>query len=273
MSVQKILLKIKVLVLVLTLAGLTDVSAHSLSQDTYTLKVQDKPLSDVLKEISQLTGCKFIYSTTELKNAENVSFDLKDVSFDRLMEVCLEGTGLGGTTFGDYNLSDELIALFDKETDTRWNLFVTTYKYLGVLPGEDEPRICSFQYPGNMGVNVGEVFITEAEALVREGDIDGALWALNELRKKRYKVYEEITERDPDKLLQLVLDERRRECMFKGLRWFDLKRLNKDPRFVKTITHEIQGKTYTLEPDDNHYVLPIPLSVMSLNPYMVQNPR
>ena len=184
-----------------------------------------------------------------------------------------KGEGIGGTAYGDYNLSDDLIVLFDKDNDMRWRLFVTTYKYGGNTPGEDEPRISSNQYTDNKGLNVGEVYITEAEALCRDNDIDGALWALNELGKKRYSNYQEITERDPDKLLQLILDERRRECMFKGVRWFDLKRLNKESRFAKTITHTLQGETYTLEPNDNHYVLPIPLNVISINPSMEQNPR
>ena len=81
------------------------------------------------------------------------------------------------------------------------------------------------------------------------------------------------TERDPEKLLNLILDERRRECICEGTRWFDLKRLNKDPRFAKTITHTLYGETYTLEPDDNHYVLPIPLIVTNQNPLIEQNPR
>ena len=83
--------------------------------------------------------------------------------------------------------------------------------------------------------------------------------------------YVDITERDPEKLLQLILDERRRECMFKSLRWFDLKRLNKDPRFAKTVTHKFFGEVYTLEPESPHYVLPFPLKVINANPSIEQN--
>ena len=82
----------------------------------------------------------------------------------------------------------------------------------------------------------------------------------------------DVTERDPDKLLQLILDERRRELMFKSMRWFDLKRLNKEPRFAKIITHVLQGVTYTLEPNSPHYVIPFPLKAINANPSIEQNP-
>lgn len=174
---------------------------------------------------------------------------------------------------GDYNLSQELIDLFDKDTDLRWLLFVTDCDYDIGDPGTDYPRISSFMYPNNRGLNVGEMWITEAEALCREGDIDGALNALNTLARKRHVAgtYEDVTERDPETLLQLILDERRRECMFKGTRWFDLKRLNKEPRFAKTVTHSYFEGTYTLEPNSPHYVLPFPLKVINANPSIEQN--
>ncbi len=188
--------------------------------------------------------------------------------------ICYKWEATEPCSYG-YNLSDELMELFDKETDLRWSLFVTTCKYGSDDFGTDEPRISVFFYPGNRGYNVGEVYITEAEAAVRENDIDGALWALNELARKRHVtgMYTEVTERDPEKLLRLILDERRREQMFKGTRWFDLKRLNRDERFAKTVTHVLSGKTYTLAPDDNHYVLPIPLKAIAANDLLEQNPR
>lgn len=183
--------------------------------------------------------------------------------------------GNGPTNSGSYHLSDELMALFDKETDLRWQLFVTTCEYGTDNLGSDEPRISSFMYNANKGYNVGEVYITEAEACVRTNDIDGALEALNTLAATRHVTgtYSEVSERDADKLLRIILDERRREQMFKGTRWFDLKRLNKDPRFAKTLTHVYQGQTYTLEPDNNNYVIAIPPKAIAANPLLEQNPR
>lgn len=208
----------------------------------------------------------------------NPDFGIAGFPYNRWEEadiICYKGEGYGSNEEEDYNLSDDLIALFDQDTDLRWKLFITTFPMFGDDPEGDTPRTVAFLFPNNRGLNIGELYLTEAEACVREGETDDALSLLNELARKRHVAgtYTDETERDPDKLLRLILDERRRECMQKGIRWFDLKRLNKDPRFAKTITHTLYGETYTLTPEDNHYVLPIPLSVMGHNSLMVQNPR
>lgn len=188
--------------------------------------------------------------------------------------ICYKEVSREPNHWQNYNLSDDLMALFDKDTDLRWKLFVSTYSYYGEKNG-DEPRISSFYYPNNKGLNIGEIYVTEAEALVREGEINEALELLNALAVKRHVegTYVDVTEHNPEKLLQLILDERRRELMFKGTRWFDLKRLNKDPRFAKTITHNYFGETYTLEPNSNRYVLPIPPKAIASNDLLEQNPR
>lgn len=217
------------------------------------------------------------YNQYELEDI-NPDFGIAGFPYNRWEEadiICYKGEGYGSNEEEDYNLSDDLIALFDKDTDLRWKLFITTYPMFGDDPEGDTPRTVAFLFPNNRGLNIGELYLTEAEACVREGETDNALYLLNELARKRHVAgtYIDETERDSDKLLRLILDERRRECIQKGIRWFDLKRLNKDPRFAKTITHTLYGKTYTLTPEDNHYVLPIPLSVMGHNSLMVQNPR
>ena len=73
-------------------------------------------------------------------------------------------------------------------------------------------------------------------------------------------------------VLRSVLQERRRELAFRGLRWSDLRRLNRDPRFAKTLTRELNGQTYRLEPKSNRYAYPIPINEV-LNNNMEQNPR
>lgn len=232
------------------------------------------------REARQMIGTPLDYNTCSLKkenpdqgingisSSTNYTWNMPDV-------LCYKAASQAPLQNSDYNLSDELMALFDKDTDLRWKLFVTTYTYSTKVKDGDEPRICTFYYSKNVGLNFGEVYLTEAEALVREGKIEDALDVLNQLRTKRYAAdtYTDIVEHDQEKLLQLILDERRRELMFRGTRWFDLKRLNKDSRFAKTITHKHLGETYTLEPNSNRYVLPIPLKVISINDRLEQNPR
>ncbi len=77
-----------------------------------------------------------------------------------------------------------------------------------------------------------------------------ALFPENDLRRKLYFQY--------NGLLPYVLMERQRQLIFRGLRWMDLRRLNRDPRFAKTLRKQIDGQVYELEPGSKRYVWPIP---------------
>jgi hypothetical protein len=107
-----------------------------------------------------------------------------------------------------------------------------------------------------MGITTSEVYLIKSEAACRIGRTDDALTALNTLLEKRWNrnaVYPTITQRDPDILLRTVLDERRKELLFRGRRWADLKRLNLDPRFRKPLQRQLEDDTYTLPANDLKY--------------------
>ena len=63
---------------------------------------------------------------------------------------------------------------------------------------------------------------------------------------------------DPDEALSLILQERRKELVYRNLRWTDLRRLNLEPKFAKSIKRTIKGTEYILEPNDGRYVFAIP---------------
>lgn len=126
------------------------------------------------------------------------------------------------------------------------------------------------------GVCTPELYLIRAEALARQGRADLAVADLNVLRQKRFDTGKWVAYGNgfsADEALSLVLKERRVELFQEPWRWFDLKRLNRDPRFAKTLTRTFDGKTYTLAPGDHNYVLAIPKKVVDLNPAIVQNPR
>jgi hypothetical protein len=80
-----------------------------------------------------------------------------------------------------------------------------------------------------------------------------------------------FTANNTSEALNLVLQERRKETPFRGLRWIDLRRLNNEGANI-TLTRKVKGQVYTLPPNDPRYVLPIPPDVINLTG-IVQNER
>jgi len=68
------------------------------------------------------------------------------------------------------------------------------------------------------------------------------------------------------------LKERRKELLFRGLRWTDLRRLNLDPRFAVTLARNVSGQIYSLPPEDPRYAWPIPDDEIQASG-IPQNPR
>jgi hypothetical protein len=78
--------------------------------------------------------------------------------------------------------------------------------------------------------------------------------------------------------MELVINERRKELLFGFNRFFDLKRLNTETEYAKTITRvfplvnkTVPQKTYTLQPNSRLYIVPFPLSALTKNPKLTLN--
>lgn len=176
-------------------------------------------------------------------------------------------------------VSDDLISMFNKDTDRRWNLYYTN-KYMGV-PTERYLWVPLIYI--NIGIATPEMYLIAAEGAARTGDFSKAETYINDFRNNRYTTHTRITSTDEEIMLNEIFAERRREFASFGLnRLFDLKRLNKESRFEKTVVHKLEGKdesdnevdqTFTLLPNDNKYALPISPKVMQYSPNMKQNPR
>ena len=119
-------------------------------------------------------------------------------------------------------------------------------------------------YAGNYilfsGLATDEMYLIRAEAEARSGNISAAMNDINTLLVTRhvsgqFQPYSALTSTEA---LSIVLAERRKELVTRTLRWSDLRRLNKDPRFATVLTRNINDQTYTLQPGDNKYVFPIP---------------
>ncbi|HEY4064981.1 MAG TPA: RagB/SusD family nutrient uptake outer membrane protein [Puia sp.] len=128
---------------------------------------------------------------------------------------------------------------------------------------------------GFCGLATDELYLTRAECSARLGNFQAAMDDLNKLLTTRWAAgtYSTLTATNTDDALQQILTERRKELLFRGLRWTDLRRLNKEQRWAITLNRNAGGATCTLPPNDRRYVYPIPDSVLSMNPGMSQNLR
>ena len=124
------------------------------------------------------------------------------------------------------------------------------------------------------GLSVDQVMLTQAECLARLGREEEALAVLNELLSTRWKSgqFEELKASPLKSVLDLILEERRKSLVFRGVRWADLKRLNTDPRYAKDLTRTVDGTAYTLEAGSPKYALPIPEQEINLTG-IAPNPR
>lgn len=132
--------------------------------------------------------------------------------------------------------------------------------------------------PGNWsffsGIAADELYLIRAEAAARANEVVPAMNDLNTLLTKRWKTgtFTNLTANSAEEALSIILNERKKELIFRGRRWNDLRRLNKEPEFAINIQRNLNGQTYNLPPGDPRYILPIPDEEIRLTG-LEQNPR
>lgn len=118
-------------------------------------------------------------------------------------------------------------------------------------------------------IRYAEVVLTLAEAYARTGDETNAKLYLNQLAKLRDPSFAGYTSTGAQ-LITDILNERRKELAFEGLRFFDFTRLNLQ------INRPAQSQGYasypTVTTTDYRRILPIPQSERDANPNISQNP-
>lgn len=126
-------------------------------------------------------------------------------------------------------------------------------------------------YTGNSnqffsGIAVDEILLIRSEANARAGRLTEAMEDLNTLMKKRWKnsvPFPAIIATGQQDAISKILAERRKEICMRGIRWSDIKRLNKENANI-ILTRKIAGKLFTLQPNANYYALPLPVDIIQL---------
>ncbi|MBD1430571.1 RagB/SusD family nutrient uptake outer membrane protein [Sphingobacterium litopenaei] len=115
-----------------------------------------------------------------------------------------------------------------------------------------------------------EITLLRAEALAALGDIDGAYTALNKACNLRGIVYS--TQNSPD-VIKAIFDERRKELMGEGWRWYDIIRYQRLKRSNAPFA-EKDGKQLTFKEfeDAGGIYWPVSQAVINANSSITQNP-
>jgi hypothetical protein len=142
-----------------------------------------------------------------------------------------------------------------RKTTYYTNIFSGRYNLKGSYSGSIIPFT---------GLATDELYLIRAESNAKAGNIAQAMDDLNKLLDKRYKTgtFTPLQANSQQEALQFIRDERRKELAFRGLRWSDLRRYNKEGANID-LHRVLNGQIYTLEHNSKLYILPIPPDVIS----------
>jgi hypothetical protein len=152
---------------------------------------------------------------------------------------------------------DSALFLLYDSNDLRKSRYFETGRNSGYLTFKGSYDFSGYTYSG---LATDELYLIRAECYARAGNTTDAMNDLNTLLIKRWKTgtFTPFTASSADEAVIKILQERRKELVWRGLRWTDLRRLNKENRFKTTLTHLMNGNVYTLAPNSTLYAMPIP---------------
>ena len=204
--------------------------------------------------------------------------EVKNVESLLTSQLNLRDPTAGGVYFFPANpifVSDHLLSFFTQEGDLREKFMLQDRNTNGDDWDVDAPglKLKRFSY-SNAGVSMPDVYLMAAECYARANDVTNALKYLNELRRNRMVPGEGVdrTSQDATQVLKWVLEERMREFIATGYRWYDIRRLWDDPvggPMIEKI-RKLNDQTYTLTKE--RLTVRIPEYVMQYHSDWEQNP-
>lgn len=161
------------------------------------------------------------------------------------------------------SISNSLINAYSPTEDLRFSIYFSknsdgTYK---------SKKSADIKFKSSF--RTSEFYLTIAECLVQLNKQELAKEQLINFTKNRYtstgwEAYKiKVASLSSADLLTEILEERRREFAIEGHRWNDLKRTTQ-----QEITKIFDGVSYTLEKNDDRYVIPFPNDAVINNPFL-----
>jgi tetratricopeptide (TPR) repeat protein len=226
-------------------------------------------LGDFQKSLDHAeSALKLVPSLTDYNSLKPTSFKITKVYLDEdIFHSVLYSYQL--TSTNTVSITDSALYLSYGPNDLRKSKFFVLNSGLPYFRGTYDFKSATYD-----GIATDELYLNKAECEARLGNTAAAMADLNTLLSTRWRTgtFVPYTATSPEDALKQVLLERRKELLYRGLRWTDLRRLNKDPRFAVTLQRSVSGVTYTLPPNDPRYAWPIPENEISLSGIQ-QNPR
>lgn len=173
-------------------------------------------------------------------------------------------------TYSNVVYADTILYRSYAATDLRKQIYfrpIGTAGYVGFKRG----------YSGTVlpftGLSTDELYLNRAEAAAKLGNVSSSLDDINTLLAKRWKTgtFIPLQAVSPQEALVLVRKERRKELVWRCIRWVDLKRYNREGANI-TLTRQLGSDQFTLAPNNPRYVFPFPDDEISISG-ITQNPR
>lgn len=187
-----------------------------------------------------------------------------------------------------YLISDDMMDLYSND-DIRRNLYVGKSERNNIYPVFTKMDGTSNAFGSYSDVSdcfllrSSEAYLNLAEAAACKGDVPTAKSTLKTFLAKRMTKMPELSD-NANELIQFIRDERAREFLLEGHRWFDLRRytVSNVLPWSKEIVHthsyyanyEVTRTEYfRLEKNDEAYTLPIPRTIYNFQNSLGQNKR
>lgn len=179
-------------------------------------------------------------------------------------------SGSGILTEATARVDPDLVALYE-EGDQRKRLFFSQkadgyHSFVGDYGAQSGALKFS-------GLTTAELILIQAECLVRTGHLDEAKRSIQKLIDNRYEktLTPNISGYDASVFLKFVLAERRKELVFRGLRWSDLRRLSVEELGKSQWVRKLNSEEYIMTKDRmKKFAFKIPQDVIDIT-QMPQN--